>query len=146
MTLCNRIIVLFLSAACVLMAQENQYVLLARPLALDLTPAPGGVPIKDLSFDYNNAVLQQNYVLDLIRATTGVFTRTTDTRRSAPTCEEFGLLLLLLVREGARAFSPAVSGSNSRFFEPLRQRGIGTRMVSKRRWSSGRGLHPRRHV
>lgn len=86
MTLRNRIVVLFLSAACVLMAQENQYVLVARPLALDLTPAPGGVAIKDLWFDYNNAVLQQNYVLDLIRATTG-------TCKSEGPADQFGTKL-----------------------------------------------------
>jgi hypothetical protein len=53
-------------------AKEQQYALVAtpRPLRLDVK-TPDGVPIRDVWFDYDNAVLQQEYVLSLIAAATG---------------------------------------------------------------------------
>jgi len=47
-------------------AQENKYTLIGLPQNLTLAG-----PNKDTWFDYNNAVLQQDHVLDLIAATTG---------------------------------------------------------------------------
>jgi hypothetical protein len=53
-------------------ASEYQYTLTARLQALPLnTASAGGVPLKDVWFDYDNAVLQQSYVIDLIKSTTG---------------------------------------------------------------------------
>jgi hypothetical protein len=54
--------------------KENQYTLVAMPLNLDLSsPDNGtnGVSKKDAWFDYDNATLNQQYVLDLVKATTG---------------------------------------------------------------------------
>lgn len=62
----------FLFISIPLVAKENQYVLVATPLPLDLSTAgPDRAPLRDMWFDYDNAVLQQRYVLDLVAATTG---------------------------------------------------------------------------
>jgi hypothetical protein len=52
-------------------AKENQYVLVAAPRPLDLRPPVNRATRRDVWFDYDNAILQQRYVLDLIGATTG---------------------------------------------------------------------------
>jgi len=72
MALSQRVAVTFLATTFALLAQDNQYRLTARPLGIDLNvPSPQVVPLKDLWFDYDNAVLQQNSVLPLVAATTG---------------------------------------------------------------------------
>lgn len=68
----SRSFLVILAVASALAAQDNQYTLVARPKALDLNSATSqGVLRKNVWFDYDNAVLQQTYVLDLIKNTTG---------------------------------------------------------------------------
>lgn len=52
-------------------AKENQYVLVARPRPLPLGTLENRVQIRDVWFDYDNAILQQQHVLQLINLTTG---------------------------------------------------------------------------
>jgi hypothetical protein len=74
----SRILLVILAAASALAVQDNQYTLVARPKALDLNSSTSqGVQPKNVWFDYDNAVLQQMYVLDLIRNTTGQCTTET---------------------------------------------------------------------
>jgi hypothetical protein len=56
-----------------LSAQENQYTLMGLPqnLPLNASSGPSSPPEKNVWFDYDNAVLHQDHVLDLIGATTG---------------------------------------------------------------------------
>lgn len=68
----NRFAALLFLLPAALFAKDDQYTLTARPQKLDLTRATDtGVPIKNVSFDYDNAVPQQSHVLDLVKATTG---------------------------------------------------------------------------
>src|ERR1039457_5919373 len=62
-------------------AKENQYVLVAVPRPLDLRTPVNRATSRDVWFDYDNAILQQQHVLDLIGATTG---RCKDTAADAP--------------------------------------------------------------
>src|SRR5277367_6436759 len=58
----------FLFVCLPVFAQENKYTLVALPQNLNLEPSPR---VKDVWFDYDNAVLRQEHALDLIAETTG---------------------------------------------------------------------------
>jgi len=68
-----RVVVISLVVTLSVSAQKNEYTLVALPQNLDLGQAAGGngASAKDVWFDYDNAVLRQDHVLDLINSTSG---------------------------------------------------------------------------